>query len=54
MCAGRRGKTAANHQDKRESHLWTLVSRKVVTLASEVRADDRNENDMFVEDEENG
>jgi hypothetical protein len=41
-------------QDKRESHLWTLVSRKVVTLAAEVRADDRNENDMVVEDEENG
>jgi hypothetical protein len=39
---------------KGESHLRTLVSRKVVALASEVRADDRNENDMFVQDEENG
>lgn len=46
--------TAANHQDKRESHLWKLVSTKVVTMASEVRADDRNENNMFVQDKENG
>jgi hypothetical protein len=42
------GKAAANHQDKRESHIWTLVSVKASTTASGDRDDDDDGNNMFV------